>query len=105
MTKDELFTILDRDPHELDGYEHHVRYLYQTKEFVRLHRVTGVDLSTPPPPPTDEEIQRWGEEYADEYFERSDNPLSEWWLAAEAFTNGGRAVLRDMTKNKERSDG
>ena len=44
--------------------------------------------------PTDEKIQEWGEDYADEHFERSDNPLSKWWIEAEIFTNGGRSVIR-----------
>ena len=49
--------------------------------------------------PTDEKIQEWGEDYADEHFERSDNPLSKWWLEAETFTNGGRAVIRHIEGN------
>jgi hypothetical protein len=44
--------------------------------------------------PTDEMLQEWGEDYADEHYERSDNPFSDWWLDAEAFTNGGRLVMR-----------
>jgi hypothetical protein len=49
--------------------------------------------------PTDEKIQKWGEDYADELFNRSDNPLSEWWINAETFTNGGRAVIRHIEGN------
>jgi hypothetical protein len=49
--------------------------------------------------PTDEKIQKWGEDYADELFDRSDNPLSEWWINAETFTNGGRAVIRHIEGN------
>lgn len=43
--------------------------------------------------PTDKEIQEWGDEYADEHNERSDNPLSPWWVESESFINGGRAVI------------
>jgi len=49
--------------------------------------------------PTDEILQAWGEDYADEHFEKSDNPLSKWWLEAETFTNGARAVIRHIEGN------
>jgi hypothetical protein len=50
--------------------------------------------------PTDQEIQAWGEEYADEHHEKSDNPLSPWWKEAETFTNGGRAVIKYIQKHQ-----
>lgn len=49
--------------------------------------------------PTDKDLQKWGEEYANQHYEESDNPLSQWWLEAEAFTNGCRAVVEHI-KNK-----
>lgn len=51
--------------------------------------------------PTDKVLQKWGEEYANQHYEESDNPLSQWWLEAEAFTNGCRAVVEHI-KNKNK---
>lgn len=48
--------------------------------------------------PSDEEIQKAGEELADEYYERSDDFNSEWWKCAENFTNGGRFVINEIKK-------
>lgn len=55
--------------------------------------------------PSDEELQTGGEDYASQHYKESENPLSEWWIEAEAFVNGRRAVGNYVLNKKKDKEG
>lgn len=45
MTKDELYKIISKPKSECDGFEIHIRHLWDSNQAKRIFTITGLDVS------------------------------------------------------------